>query len=78
MIIDKNGEKITKNIFYILQFIDSGGFMTSTLSNLVKNFLKEFKELNVNLDTIIKNVKHLELSVRITTDVLNTQTLKII
>ena len=37
MIIDKNGEKTTKNVSYILQFTDSGGFMTSTLSNLVKN-----------------------------------------
>ena len=35
--IDKNGEEITKNISYILQFIDSGGFMVSSLSNLVNN-----------------------------------------
>ena len=33
--IDKNGEKITKNISYILQFIDSAKFMASSLSNLV-------------------------------------------
>ena len=32
--IDKNGEEIAKNISYILQFIDSARFMTSTLSNL--------------------------------------------
>ena len=30
--IDKNGEEITKNIYYILQFIDSGKFMASSLS----------------------------------------------
>ena len=35
--MDKNGEKITKNISYILQFIDSARFMVSPLSNLVNN-----------------------------------------
>ena len=35
--IDKNGEKITKNLSYILQFIDSARFMASSLSNLVNN-----------------------------------------
>ena len=36
--IDKNGEEVTKNISYILQFIDSTRFMASLLSNLVNNF----------------------------------------
>ena len=36
--IDKNGEEVTKNISYILQFIDSTRFMASSLSNLVNNF----------------------------------------
>ena len=35
--IDKNGEEITKNISYILQFINSARFMASSLSNLVNN-----------------------------------------
>ena len=35
--IDKNGEKITKNISYILQLIDSARFMASSLSNHVNN-----------------------------------------
>ena len=35
--IDKNGEKVTKNISYILQFIDSARFMASLLSILVNN-----------------------------------------
>ena len=35
--IDKNGEEITKNICYILQFIDSARFMASSLSNLANN-----------------------------------------
>ena len=35
--IDKNGEEITKNISDVLQFIDSTGFMASSLSNLANN-----------------------------------------
>ena len=35
--IDENGEEITKNICYILQFIDSARFMASSSSNLVNN-----------------------------------------
>ena len=35
--IKKIGEEITKNIFYILQLIDSARFMASSLSNLVDN-----------------------------------------
>ena len=35
--IDKSGEKISKNISYIRQFIDSTRFMVTSLSNLVNN-----------------------------------------
>ena len=35
--IDKNEEKVAKNISYVLQFIDSARFMASSLSNLVNN-----------------------------------------
>ena len=35
--IDKNREETTKNISYILQFIDSARFMANSLSNLVNN-----------------------------------------
>ena len=35
--IDKNGEKIPKNISYILQVIDRARFMASLLSSLVNN-----------------------------------------
>ena len=38
--IDKNGENITENISYILQFIDSSRFMARSLSNLVNNLSK--------------------------------------
>ena len=41
-------------------------------------FLKEFGELNVNLDTMIKHVKHVELNISITTVFLNTLILKMI
>ena len=34
--IDKKGEEITNNIFYVLQFIDSARFMTNSLSNHVR------------------------------------------
>ena len=61
-IIDKNGEEITKNISYILQFIDSARFMASSLSNLVNNLSKglhrikceklEHVELNISIGTV--------------------------
>ena len=35
--IDKNGEEVTRNISYKLQFINSARVMTSLLSNLVNN-----------------------------------------
>ena len=35
--INKNGEEVTKNISYILKFIDSRRFIASLLSNLVNN-----------------------------------------
>ena len=35
--MDKNGEEITKDIFYILQFIDSARVMARSLSHLVNN-----------------------------------------
>ena len=38
--IKKNWEEITKNISYILEFIDSTGFLASSLSNLLNNLSK--------------------------------------
>ena len=43
--IDKNGEEITKNMSYILQFIDSTRFMANSLSNLVNNFSGRIYEI---------------------------------
>ena len=36
--INENGEEVTENISYILQFVYSTRFMASSLSNLVNNF----------------------------------------
>ena len=41
-------------------------------------FLKEFIKLNVNMDTMIKNVKLEEVNISIVTTFLNTKTLKMI
>ena len=76
--IDKNGEEMTKNISYILQFIDNTRFMASSYQILSITFLKKFIELNINFDMMIKNVKHVELKISIATVFLNTQILKMI
>ena len=56
--IDKNGEKVTKNISYILQFIDSARFMATLLSNLVNNISAGVRKLNVNAGMIIFHTKY--------------------
>ena len=43
--IDKNGEKNTKNISCILQFIDSARFMASSSSNFVNNLSEEIHRI---------------------------------
>ena len=43
--IDKNGEEIAKNIYYIIQFIDSARFMASSSSNLVNNLSEEIHRI---------------------------------
>ena len=70
--IDKNEEEITKNVFYILQFTDRRAHY-QILSII---FLKEFIKLNVNTDTMIKNVRLAELT--IATVFLSIQILKMI
>ena len=41
-------------------------------------FLKEFIELNVNFDTTINNIKHVELNINVATVFLNRHILKVI
>ena len=43
--INKNGEEITKNISYRLQFIDSARFIASSLSNLVNNLTERIHKI---------------------------------
>ena len=52
--IDKNGEEITKNISYILQFIDSVRFMAIPLSNLANNLSKRINRIKCKYGTVIK------------------------
>ena len=47
--IDKNPEEITKNISYILQFIDSTRFMASSLPNLVNNLSEGLHRIKCKL-----------------------------
>ena len=89
--IDKNGEEITQNISYLLQFIEEKKLQKLYLTyyNLLIAddlwqahyqilsiiFLKEFIELNVNTDKKIKNGKLVELNISIAAVFLNIQTL---
>ena len=68
-------KELQKNISYILQFISSIIFMGSyEILSII--FLKEFIKLNVNTDSMIKNVKRLELYAKYATVFLKTQTLE--
>ena len=73
--IDKRGDEITKNVSYVLQFIDSARFMASFLSNLVNT-------LSGGLYTIKCKLGHdkkceTRWIICIATAFLNTQILKI-
>ena len=46
--IAKNGEEVTKNISYILQFTESGKFIASSLSNLVNNVSEGVHKIKCN------------------------------
>ena len=62
----------------MLQFIGSARFMASAHYQIMSIiYLKEFMKLNVNSDTMIKNVKHVGLHINIATFFLKTQILKI-
>ena len=42
---DENGEEITENISYILQFIDTPRFMSRSLKNLVNNLSEGIRKI---------------------------------
>ena len=46
--IDRNGEEITKNISYILQFINNARFMAWSLSDLFNNSSEGIHEIKCN------------------------------
>ena len=48
--IDRNGEEITKNMSYILHFIDSTKFMASSLLNLVNNLSEGLHRIKCKLE----------------------------
>ena len=75
---DKNGEEITKNISYKLQFIDSARFMESALSNLVNNLSEGIHRFKCKFRHNDKNVKDVELNISIATVFSDMQTLKMI
>ena len=52
--------------------------MESSLSNLVNKFSEGFIKLNVNLGTMMKSVKRVELNIGIVTVFLNIKNLKMI
>ena len=76
--IDKKGNEITNTISHRLQFIDSARFMASLYQILLIILLKEFITLIVNSNMVKKNVKLVELNIKIATAFLNMQTLKMI
>ena len=76
--IDENGGEATKNISYILKFIDSPRFVASSLSNLVNNLFETIIKLNVNMDTMRESMEHVKLQSKHTFVFLNIRTLKMI
>ena len=76
--IDKNGEEITKNISYILEFTDDARFMASSLANLVNNLSEEIHRIECKYEHLIKNVKAVELIISTAAVFLNIQILKMV
>ena len=72
----KNGEEITKNVSYILQFIDSARFMASSLSNLVNYLCEELHRIKYKSGH--GNKKCDTHGISIATVFLNTHNLKMI
>ena len=76
--INKDGEELTKDMSYILQFIDSARFIASSLSNTVNNRFEGINRIKYKYGHDEKNVKHVELNISIATVFWNTQILKMI
>ena len=76
--IDKNGKESQKICLRDCHLLIAQDLWQAHYQILLIIFLKEFIELNVYTDTLIKNVKLLELNTKFTRGFLNVQTLKII
>ena len=64
--IAKNGEEITKNISFILQFIDSRRLIASSLTNLVNNIFEWIHRIKYICKKIMKeNVRIVGLNTSI-------------
>ena len=72
-----NGEETTKNMSYVLQFIDSARFKASSLSNLVNNFFEGIRRIKYKYEHAEKNVKTMELNISIAAVFSNMQSLKL-
>ena len=71
-------EKITQTIPYKLQFTDTARFIASSSSNRLDNTAEGIHKIKCTNILIMKNVKHVEISAKIVSAILNTQTLKTI
>ena len=71
-------KKFTKTMFCRLQFIDSGKFMASSLSNLVDNLGEGIYKIKCKSRHGNENVKFAELNTKIVSAFLYTQTLNMI
>ena len=65
--IDKDGEEITRNISYKLQFINSARVMASSLLNLVDNLSEGIHKIKCKFGHDDKNLKLAELNINIST-----------
>ena len=74
---DRNGEEITKNISYILQFVYSARFTASTLSNLVNNLSVGIHRIKCKNKHDDKKCKTCGIKYKYCDYFLNTQMLKI-
>ena len=70
-------EKITQTIPYKLQFTDTR-FIASSSSNRLDNTAEGIHKIKCTNILIMKNVKHVKISAKIVSAILNTQTLKTI
>ena len=76
--IDKNREEITENIFIYYNILIARDFWQVHYQILSINFVKELIKLDVNLDTMRKNVELVELIISIVTVFSSIQTSKMI